>query len=43
LIRLFIDLSLISDTEMYSTVYTNQMFQPDVFQADDKPMSENGY
>lgn len=34
---------IISDTEVYSTVYTNQMFQPDVFQTDYKPESERDY
>lgn len=31
-----------ANTDIYSTVYTNQMYQADVFQPDSKPVSENG-
>lgn len=34
----------ISDKEMYSTVYTNQTYEPDVFQVpESKVSSERGY
>ena len=32
-----------TEDDMYSTVYTNQMYQPDVFQPEEKSGIENGY
>ena len=35
---------VITDNEIYSTVYTNQMYQPDVFQPEStKQDSDGGY